>query len=103
MNGLIHVVYFWLQRPESEQDRELLIRGLKTLATIPTVKALHVGVPASTEEREVVDNSFHVAEVMLFDSVEDQETYQSHPIHQKFIEQHSQLWQKVLVRDSISV
>ncbi len=99
---LVHMVYFWLKRPDSVEDREQLIRGIRTLATIETVRGLHVGVPASTEKREVVDNSFQVSEMLLFDDVEGQNTYQEHPIHQAFVEQNSHLWSKVIVYDSIA-
>ncbi len=102
LQGLVHVAYFWLKNPESEEDRQALIDGVKQLAQVPSVKALHVGIPAITEKRDVVDNSFQVAEIMLFDSVEDQKTYQDHPLHQQFIEQHAHLWDRVVVHDSVS-
>lgn len=103
MTGLVHVAYFWLKKPDSIADRDALIAGLRTLAEVPAVKALHIGVPASTEKRDVVDNSFQVSEVMLFDSVEGQNAYQAHPIHERFVEECSHLWERVLVHDSISV
>lgn len=99
---LVHMVYFWLKRPDSVEDREQLIRGIRTLASIETVRGLHVGVPASTEKREVVDNSFQVSEMLFFDDVEGQNLYQDHPIHQAFVEQNSHLWSKVIVYDSIA-
>ncbi|WP_439136139.1 Dabb family protein [Pseudomaricurvus sp.] len=102
LQGLVHVAYFWLKNPGSEEDRQTLIDGIKQLAQIPSVKTLHVGIPATTEKRDVVDNSFQVAEIMLFDSVEDQKTYQDHPLHQQFVEQHAHLWDRVVVHDSVS-
>ena len=39
----------------------------------------------------------------LFDDLEGQKTYQDHPIHQKFIEDCSQLWERVVVYDSMDV
>jgi len=57
MQSLVHNVYFWLKNPESEADRDALIEGLKTLARIPVVKELHIGIPASTLQRAVVDNT----------------------------------------------
>ena len=101
--SLVHVAYFWLRNPGSEDDRDALIAGLKALAAVPTVKALHVGVPASTEKRDVVDNSFHVSELMLFEDVEGQNTYQAHPLHRKFVEDCSHLWERVVVHDSLAV
>lgn len=98
---LVHHVFFWLKNPSSTADRDKLLNGVKGLSRIETIRMLHVGVPASTEKRDVVDNSYHVSELMFFDSVEDQKVYQDHPIHQKFIADHSHLWDKVIVYDTM--
>lgn len=98
-----HSVFFWLKKPGKQADREALIAGLKTLAAIETIKAIQIGVPAPTEKREVVDNSFDVSEMILFSDVEGQNTYQSHPIHLQFVEDYSHLWHKVVVYDSVAV
>ena len=100
-NQLVHNVYFWLKNPDSKKDRDMLIAGLKTLRDIPEVKTLHIGLPANTEKRDVVDNSFSVSELMFFDDVEGQNAYQVHPIHHAFVEKYSHLWDKVVVHDSI--
>jgi hypothetical protein len=63
----------------------------------------HIGVPASTEERDVVDHSYSVSYMAFFDSKEDQDIYQTHPIHLKFVEDNSHLWKKVVVYDSVDV
>lgn len=98
---LVHNVYFWLKNPDSKADRSALIAGLKTLKQIPSVKTLHIGLPANTEKRDVVDNSFSVSELMYFDDVAGQDAYQVHPIHNEFVEKYSHLWEKVIVHDSI--
>lgn len=100
---LVHNVYFWLKNPNSKKDRDMLISGLKTLKDIPEVKMLHIGLPANTEKRDVVDNSFNVSELMFFDDVEGQNTYQVHPIHNAFVDKYSHLWDKVVVHDSFVV
>ncbi len=101
--ALLHHVFFWLKNPESAADREKLIAGIRTLEKIETVRELHVGIPAATEKREVVDNSFSVSELIFFEDVAGQDIYQEHPIHKKFVEDCSSLWEKVIVYDSISV
>jgi hypothetical protein len=98
---LTHHVFFWLKNPNSKEDLQKLLAGLKTLSKIETVKKLYIGVPASTEKREVVDNSYSASELMFFDDVEGQNVYQVHPIHKKFVEECSHLWEKVIVYDSI--
>lgn len=98
---IVHHVFFWLKNPDSKTDRDQLIAGVKTLAKIPTVRKLHVGIAASTEKREVVDNSWAVSELMFFSDLEGQSTYQTHPLHLEFIKNHSHLWDKVVVYDVI--
>jgi hypothetical protein len=96
---VVHHVFFWLKNPGSETDRKQLIEGLKTLKAIKEVKQLLIGTPASTEKREVVDNSFDVSELMYFDNVEGQDAYQIHPVHKAFVDKYSHLWEKVIVYD----
>lgn len=100
---LVHHVFFWLKNPDSIADRDQLVAGLKTLAKIETIRKLHVGVLASTEKRDVVDTSWQVSELMFFDDLAGQATYQSHPLHLEFIKNCSHLWQKVVVYDALEV
>lgn len=99
--SLAHHVFFWLKNPDSAADREKLIQGIRSLEKIETVRGLHIGIPASTEKRDVVDGSYSVCELMFFDDAEGEKAYQIHPIHQKFVEEHSHLWSKVVVYDSL--
>ena len=97
---LVHHVFFWLKNPGSKEDLRKLLAGLETLRKIETVKSMHIGVPAETEPRPVVDASYSASELMFFDSVEDQKVYQDHSIHRKFIDDCSELWERVVVYDS---
>lgn len=96
---LVHHVFFWLKRPGNQADRDQLIAGLRTLRAIPVIRDLQIGVPASTEKRDVVDSSFDVSELMVFDNAVDQKVYQYHEIHQAFVKSCEHLWQKVVVYD----
>jgi hypothetical protein len=100
---LAHHVFFWLKNPASIADRDTLIQGIKALGAIKQVNMIHVAIPAETEKREVVDNSYSVSELLFFDTLADQNIYQDHPLHQKFIQEHSMLWDKVVVYDSMEV
>lgn len=98
---LVHHVFFWLKHPDSKEDLAALLDGIRGLGAIPQVRGVHAGVPASTEKREVVENSYHASEILLFDSLEDQATYQTHPLHQAFIDAHAHRWAKVVVFDTL--
>ena len=100
---VVHHVFFWLKNPESKEDRDKLISGVKTLAKIETVRELRVGIVASTEKRDVVDNSWAVSELMFFSDLAGQAVYQTHPIHLEFIKNCSSLWEKVIVYDAQDV
>ncbi len=99
---LVHHVFFWLKNPNSKEDLEKLLNGLRTLAKIETVRGVHFGVPASTEKRDVVDNSYSASEILFFDDTAGQKTYQDHPIHKQFVADCSHLWEKVVVYDAIA-
>ena len=96
----IHHVYFWLKNPDSKEDKAKLIEGLKKLSKVKTIKSFHIGQPAATD-REVIDRSYSISWCLFFDNAADQDTYQSDPIHLKFVEECSSLWQKVVVYDSV--
>jgi hypothetical protein len=100
---LAHHVFFWLKNPDSIEDRDKLVEGVKTLAKIETIKEIHVGVLASTEKRDVVDTSWHVSELMFFSDLAGQATYQTHPVHLEFIKNYGHLWAKVVVYDAMEV
>lgn len=96
---VVHHVFFWLKNPKSQEDLGKLLAGLRTLGAIETVKAMHIGVPAETEQRGVVDASYSASEILFFDDVAGQNAYQVHPIHQKFVADCQHLWERVVVYD----
>jgi hypothetical protein len=99
-NLFIHHVYFWLNNPEAQDDLKKLVDGLGKLTKIKTIKMSHIGKPAGTN-REVIDSSYSVSWLLLFNNRADQDSYQTDPIHLKFIDECKHLWKKVLVYDSI--
>ena len=100
---LAHHVFFWLKDPGSKEDLKKLLDGLHSLEKIESIRALHIGVPAQTEIRPVIDASYSASELMIFDNLEGQKVYQDHPIHLKFVADCSHLWEKVVVYDAMDV
>jgi 3-phenylpropionate/cinnamic acid dioxygenase small subunit len=96
----IHHVYFWLKNPNNLEDRAKLIEGLKALAKVPEIQQHYIGTPAATN-RGVIDTTYAVSWLCFFENLEEQQAYQVHPIHLKFIEDCSHLWEKVIVYDSV--
>jgi hypothetical protein len=101
-NIFVHHVYFWLKDPASTADRNKLVAGLKKLSKVKTIKMSHIGQPAATD-RPVIDRSYAISWLVIFKNKADQDSYQSDPIHLKFVEECSPLWTKVVVYDSVDV
>ena len=96
----IHHVYFWLKNPGNAADLAQLKKGLQSLTTIETIGMYHIGTPANTT-RDVIERSYALSWMLVFDNLEDEETYQDHPVHKKFVEDCKHLWEKVIVYDSV--
>ncbi len=98
-----HTVFFWLKNPDSKEDRDALIAGLKTLIQIAAVRSIRIGLPAATAKRDVVDDGFDVSELLFFDDIAGQNAYQVDAIHKRFVKDCEHLWRKVVVYDSVAV
>ncbi|HWB59874.1 MAG TPA: Dabb family protein [Chthoniobacteraceae bacterium] len=80
-----HVVIFWTN-PEKPNAADALIEGAKKyLAGIPGVIHFHVG-KMSPSHRAVVDQTYHVALSVQFESKAAENAYQIHPSHLEFVE-----------------
>ena len=98
-----HVVLFWMQNPENQEERTQLEKGMKDLIkSSEYIVSAHIGVPAMTD-REVVDNSYTYNYTVTFKSREDQDAYQEEPVHLEFIEKYKHLWGRVQIYDSINI
>ncbi|PWT95894.1 MAG: transcription-repair coupling factor [Bacteroidetes bacterium] len=102
-NGVfIHHVFFWLNNPNSEIDKQKLIEGLRKLSSVKTIRNFYIGKPANTN-REVIETSYSISWCLFFESPADQDSYQVDPIHLKFVEECKHLWSKVVVFDSVDI
>lgn len=99
-NMFVHHVYFWLKRPGNREDLARLQEGLQKLSKVKTIRTFHIGRPADTN-RDVIDRSYSLSWLLIFDSPEDQEQYQQDPIHLAFVSDYASLWSKVIVYDSV--
>jgi hypothetical protein len=80
-----HVVIFWT-KPEIPNAADELIAGAeKYLKPIPLAKSFHIG-KMSKSPRDVVDQSYQVALNLQFESKEQEQAYQVHPMHIEFVE-----------------
>jgi len=101
LGALMHHVFFWLKEPKNETHKKQLVKALNELLKVKTIKISHIGFPAGTESRDVVDHSYSVSYLVMFNNQADQDSYQIDPINTKFVEDNSHLWEKVIVYDSL--
>lgn len=98
----VHHVFFWLKNSGSEEDKAKLLDGLRQLKSIEVIKSVHIGEPATTN-RKVIERGYDLSLLLIFENLQDQETYQSHPVHLAFVEQCASLWSKVIVYDATDI
>lgn len=95
-----HTVYFWLKNPDNPDDRKAFETSLqKFLDNSAYAKTNFIGTPPQAS-RDVVDGSFTYSLIVTFESAEAQQNYQDEAPHKLFIEESSDLWEKVIVYDS---
>lgn len=98
---ITHYVLFWLKDGLSDEEVDNFANFFEELKSISSVKSLHYGRPVATTPRPPVDNSFTYNLMVLFDTMDELEDYENHPIHLEAIEKYSQYWEKVVVHDSL--
>lgn len=98
----VHHVLFWLVEPENPKACAEFEGALRDLVSIDLIVASNIGTPAATN-RDVIENSYTYSMVATFANKADQDAYQIHPDHLKFIEKYGHLWDKVMVIDTESI
>jgi hypothetical protein len=96
---LIHSVYFWFK---ADADPAVVARfqeGLRELTAIPDIEAAYFGRPETTPRRPVIDDSYAWALIEIFPDLAAHDRYQAHELHQRFLQEFSETWQKVQVYD----
>lgn len=97
---LAHIVFFTLAEPSDDNRSKLIEACKKYLDKHDGVVYFGVGVNAPEYNREVNDQYYDVALHLIFKSAKHQDAYQTHPRHEKFVEECKDLWNKVRVFDS---
>lgn len=96
----MHSVYFYLKEGLSEGESEQFKRGLKSLITIDSVRRAYIGVPAATD-RPVIERGYSYSLILTFDDQQGHDFYQEHEVHERFRQDCSPYWSKVVIYDCI--
>lgn len=97
--NFVHTVFFWLTEDCNAEERAEFEKGLSRLGKAESIGKFHMGVP-SYSNRDVVDDSYDYAWIVHFTDRKAEESYQKDSLHLEFIENYSQLWEKVIVYDT---
>ena len=81
-HALHHVVLCWLKEPGNARHRQQIVEVSKSFRDIPGVLEVRAGQVVSSE-REIVDDSFDVAILIIVPDQKRLAEYLDHPIHQK--------------------
>lgn len=96
---IAHHVLFWLKADTTEAQKADFRKGLDSLENIEVVKYFHIGTPAPIA-RAVVDTTYTFSLVLFFEDLAGHDVYQSHPIHQAFLDEFRILFEKVIIYDA---
>ena len=99
---LTHSVFFTLSDSSEEKIQQLVDDAYKYLTTGEGVVSLHAGPRIADLDREVNDDQFHVALIVIFESREAHDVYQELPDHLTFIERNKGNWAGIRVFDAMS-
>jgi hypothetical protein len=97
---LAHIVFFTLAESNDANRAQLVDACKKYLDKHEGLVYFGVGVRAPEYDRPVNDQDYDVALHLVFATAKDQDVYQTHPRHTKFVEECKGLWKKVRVFDS---
>lgn len=97
--GLIHNVYFWLKDDITDEAKATFMTGAESLGTIESIQTFYMGPHADTEARGVVDHSYDLSLVIMFEDMAAHDAYQVDSIHLAFIEASKDAWAEVKVYD----
>ena len=72
------------------------------MVPITSIRDIHIGIPAATEERDVIESSYDVSLLVTFNNIADHDHYQVDPLHDIFREDYAgPLCKRVMVLDSV--
>lgn len=97
-----HHVFFWLKEDLDQNDIQKFEKGVTSLLQIEHSKTGDVGKPAATD-RPVIERSYSYSLLLMFEDKAAHDAYQPHPVHQKFVDECSGFWNRVLIFDSETI
>jgi hypothetical protein len=83
----VHFVAMWLKEPGNQEHRQKIIDTSSSfVGKIPGLIAVYAG-PVEPSTRPVVDSTYDVGLVMIFENLDALTKYPSYPIHQQALKE----------------
>lgn len=99
---LAHTVYFWFSDNAPEDAADQLLDFYRTeVPNVPGIEVLFAGKPRPNDEREVVDSSYDLGVITVYESSDAEQVWQEHPIHDVLKERFLPMLDKVQVYDTV--
>ena len=99
---LTHSVFFTLKDASEAKIQQLVDDSYTYLSKAAGLVSLHAGARIADLNREVNDDQFHVALIVVFESREAHDAYQTVEGHVTFIERNKENWASVRIFDATS-
>ena len=101
---LAHTVYFWLKPDAPPETAAAMIAFYRTeVSPLPGVLRVLVGEPRRVDApRDVVDTSYTLGATTVFATAADEDVWQTHPVHQRFLDRFAPHFGKVQVYDTVA-
>ncbi len=99
---LTHSVFFTLADPSQDNIKSLIDDCYQYLSSAEGIVSLHAGPRIADLDREVNDQDFHVALIVIFENRATHDAYQTLPDHLTFIERNKANWAQVRIFDADS-
>ncbi len=96
----MHIVFFTLAESNDVNRAKLVAACKKYLSNHEGVVYFGVGVREPQNDRPVNDRDYDAVLHLVFETAKDQDAYQTHPQHLKFVDECKGLWKQVRVFDS---
>lgn len=101
---LAHTVYFWLKPDAPANTAAAMLAFYRSEVTsLPGVVSVLAGEPRRVAApRDVVDATYSLGVTTVFASAADEDAWQTHPVHERFLARFGHCFAKVQVYDTVA-
>jgi hypothetical protein len=95
----VHSMILKLKKEDDEQVKKTLAEADKTLARIPSVRAVWIGKPAESATPDLAQKGYQLGIVVLLDDADALQRFLDDPLHKQFNNKIGEFWERPVVYD----